>query len=78
MHLFKSKVKLTHNVTVVKVLNVKLIMCWNLPHQTAPHVSRPLITYVLKALTKELAAPIGPCSVLGYVNDMAAQRNCLL
>lgn len=60
-----------------KVLSVKLIMWCNLQHQMAPGYSRPLITYVLKAQTEEPSAPMAPCSVLGYVNDMAAQRNCL-
>lgn len=75
-----SKVNYTHEITGDKVLNVKLIMWWDLQHQAVACVSQPLITYVVNALTQELSAPMahGPCSVLGYVNDMAAQRNCLL
>lgn len=33
---------------------------WNLQHQIAPRVLRPLITYVLKAKTEELGAPMAP------------------
>ncbi len=36
-------------------MNVKLIMRWNLQHQTAP-----LITYVLKAPAEELTALMAP------------------
>lgn len=51
-----SKVSWTREITVSKLLNVKVIMWWNLQHQSL-QVSQPLITYVLKALTKELSAP---------------------
>lgn len=54
-----QKVNWTRGITVGKVLNVKLIMRCN---QTARRVPRPLIMYVLKALTKELSVPTAPAA----------------